>query len=176
LKDILIGLGANEGDPLDQLRTAVDEIARELSLASVSSVYLTEPVGALPQPDYFNLACLGHTGMPVRALHRRLLAIETRMGRVRNGVRDTPRPIDIDLLAYGTERITEPDLVVPHPRLHERAFVLVPLHEIVPAWRHPILDKTPAEMLDALADRKRVRRWGHLARRSDAHHEKPRSS
>jgi 2-amino-4-hydroxy-6-hydroxymethyldihydropteridine diphosphokinase len=125
-----IGLGSNLGDRLANLSDAVGRLAKTdgVTVTRVSRIYETAPVGP-PQPDYLNAVADVRTSLPARVLLEALLAIEADLGRVR-GERWGPRVIDLDLLTYGREEIDEPGLTVPHPRMHERAFVLVPLLEL----------------------------------------------
>ena len=130
-----IGLGSNLNDPVNQVRaggTALARLART-RLQACSSLYLTAPIGPIAQPDFINAVCRLTTRLSAAALLDALLAIESAQGRVRRGEpRSGPRVLDLDLLLYGNHVIHEPGLVVPHPRLHERAFVLQPLAEIDP--------------------------------------------
>jgi 2-amino-4-hydroxy-6-hydroxymethyldihydropteridine diphosphokinase len=159
--DVLVGLGSNLGDRQLQLRSAVRELARFIDIRAISCLYLTSPVGFVDQPDFLNIVLRGSCLLPAGELMRRAREIEIRSGRVR-GVRDGPRPLDIDLLAYGEERIAEPGLTVPHPRMHLRRFVLEPLVELDPGWYHPDLRLTAAELLDGLSSCERVERLGRL--------------
>jgi 2-amino-4-hydroxy-6-hydroxymethyldihydropteridine diphosphokinase len=129
-----VGLGANLGDRSAMLRTAVEQLRREpdVTVVAVSSVRETDPVGFIDQPRFLNAAAALDTELPARELLDRLLGIERRLGRTREGPRFGPRTIDLDLLLYGDERLEGPDLEVPHPRLHERLFVLEPLFELDP--------------------------------------------
>ncbi|HEY7283437.1 MAG TPA: 2-amino-4-hydroxy-6-hydroxymethyldihydropteridine diphosphokinase [Actinomycetota bacterium] len=142
-----LGLGSNLGDRLGNLRGAVDLLGDTggIEVVRTSSVFETEPVGPA-QPDYLNAVVEVRTTLTPRALLDAGLAVERALGRVR-GVRWGPRTIDVDVLRYGDERIVEPDLVVPHPRMDERAFVLVPMRE---------LDRDVPEPPDAAG----VRRFG----------------
>jgi 2-amino-4-hydroxy-6-hydroxymethyldihydropteridine diphosphokinase len=129
-----IGLGANLGEREVTIRRAVDEIDRlpETRVAMVSRFRETKPVGVEEQPDFVNAVARLETRLPPRVLLDDLLAIERRLGRRREGEqRWGPRTIDLDLLLYGAEQIREPGLVVPHPRLLERAFVTEPLREVM---------------------------------------------
>jgi 2-amino-4-hydroxy-6-hydroxymethyldihydropteridine diphosphokinase len=130
-----IGLGSNLGDREGWLRRAVELLRAEpeIEVVAVSSVRETEPVGYLDQPPFLNAAVEVKTPLPARALLDRLLAVEQALGRRRDGPRFGPRTIDLDLLLYGHERVDEPALTVPHPRLAERRFALEPLHELDPA-------------------------------------------
>ena len=127
-----VGLGANLGDRERMLRAAVDALAAEegIEVVSVSTLRETEPVGVGEQPLFLNGAAELETTLRARELLDRLLALEQRFGRVRIPGEHRPRTLDLDLLLYGDEQIDEPGLTVPHPRLHERAFVLEPLAEL----------------------------------------------
>lgn len=135
-----IGLGSNLGDREGTIRAAVERLAAVpgIEVAAVSTLRETDPVGYLDQPRFLNGAAALDTALPPRALLDALLAVERELGRVRGeGPRYGPRAIDLDLLLYGAERVMEPGLEVPHPRLHERAFVLEPLAELDPALEVP---------------------------------------
>ena len=127
-----IGLGANLGDREATIRAALAALAEEdgIEVVAVSTLRETEPVGVGLQPLFVNGAAELETMLSARELLDRLLATEQRFGRVRVPGEHGPRTLDLDLLLYGDERIDEPGLNVPHPRLHERAFVLEPLAEI----------------------------------------------
>ncbi len=143
-----LGLGANLGDPRAQLAAAVRALAghARVRVTAVSSLYRSAPEGGGPQPDYLNAVVAVETGLDARALAALGHELERRAGRVRTRERDAPRPLDVDLLLFGEERIMEPDLTVPHPRLAGRAFALLPLAEVAPEARHPGLDRTAAEL------------------------------
>jgi 2-amino-4-hydroxy-6-hydroxymethyldihydropteridine diphosphokinase len=123
-----VGLGANLGDR----EAAIHRALELLGAARVSTLAETEPWGYEDQPRFLNAVAELETDEPPRALLGRLLEIERGLGRTREGLRYGPRTIDLDLLLYGDEELDEPGLVVPHPRLHERAFVLEPLVELRP--------------------------------------------
>ena len=130
-----VGLGSNLGDRERTLRQAVEELRRlpETEVRGVSSFRDTAPVGYLDQPRFLNGAVELETALAPRALLDGLLRIERELGRDRTqGPPQGPRTLDLDLLLYGDERIDEPDLEVPHPRLHERRFVLEPLFDLDP--------------------------------------------
>jgi 2-amino-4-hydroxy-6-hydroxymethyldihydropteridine diphosphokinase len=159
---VLLGLGANLGDPRRQLAQAVARIRALLDDVRVSSVYRTEPVGHREQPDFHNLVVGGWTTLQPEALLRALLAIEDDLGRARS-FPNAPRTIDIDLLAYGDVVMRTAALTLPHPRMAERGFVLHPLAEIAPEWVHPQLGRTARELLSAAAQSlERVERAGGL--------------
>jgi 2-amino-4-hydroxy-6-hydroxymethyldihydropteridine diphosphokinase len=129
-----VGLGANLGDRERTLRAAVDALGSdgEIEVVAVSMLHETEPVGVGEQPPFLNGVVALQTSLEARELLDRLLAVEQRFGRVRVPGEHGPRTLDLDLLLYGNEEIEEPGLTVPHPRLHERRFVLEPLVELAP--------------------------------------------
>jgi 2-amino-4-hydroxy-6-hydroxymethyldihydropteridine diphosphokinase len=134
-----VGLGANLGDRERTLREAVDALAAEggVEVVAVSTLRETEPVGVGEQPRFLNGAVELETSLTARELLDRLLGVEQRFGRVRIPGEHGPRTLDLDLLLYGDEVIDEPELHVPHPRLHERRFVLEPLAELAPGLLVP---------------------------------------
>jgi 2-amino-4-hydroxy-6-hydroxymethyldihydropteridine diphosphokinase len=127
-----VGLGANLGDREAMLRSALEQLRTEpgMRVTAVSAFRDTAPVGVVGRPRFLNAAAAVETELGARELLDRLLGIERRLGRTREGPRFGPRTIDLDLLLYGDERIDEPGLHVPHPRLHERLFALEPLTEL----------------------------------------------
>jgi 2-amino-4-hydroxy-6-hydroxymethyldihydropteridine diphosphokinase len=129
-----IGLGSNLGDREGYLRRALDALDSDpaTEVAAISTFLETEPVGFLDQPHFLNAAARVETELGPRQLLERLLAVEFQLGRTRDGPRFGPRTIDLDLLLFGDEVVDEPGLRVPHPRLHERRFVLEPLAELDP--------------------------------------------
>ena len=149
------------GRQANNLAQAVQHIRSRAAVEQVSACYETAPVGYLDQPDFLNIACRISTDLPPQDLLAFLKQIETRMGRETN-FRDGPRPIDIDILLYDDVELTTPDLVIPHPRMHQRAFVLVPLAEIAPAAVHPGLGVTVADLLARLDEPGKVAHAGSL--------------
>jgi 2-amino-4-hydroxy-6-hydroxymethyldihydropteridine diphosphokinase len=129
-----VGIGSNLDDPRRQVEAAITALAALPStrLIAASRRYLTTPVGPQDQPDFVNAAVALLTQLGAQALHAELLALEARLGKRAPAVRFGPRRIDLDLLLWGAERIETPALTVPHPRLHERAFVLYPLADLAP--------------------------------------------
>jgi 2-amino-4-hydroxy-6-hydroxymethyldihydropteridine diphosphokinase len=143
-----VGIGSNLGDRRATLGRAVVALAdlTETRVVAVSTLRETDPVGILDQPRFLNGAVELETELPPDELLQALLAIERRLGRVREGVPPGgPRTVDLDLLLYGGASISRPGLQIPHPRLHERAFVLEPLAELDPALEVPA--KGPVEAL-----------------------------
>jgi 2-amino-4-hydroxy-6-hydroxymethyldihydropteridine diphosphokinase len=130
-----IGVGANLGDREATMRAALGALDATpgVRVVAVSSFRETEPVGYLDQPHFLNAAAAVETELDARGLLDALLAVEAGLGRTREGPRFGPRTIDLDLLLFGDQQVDEPGLTVPHPRLHERAFVLEPLAELDPA-------------------------------------------
>jgi len=153
-----VGLGANLGDREGTIRRAVELLGEEegIEVAAVSALRETNPVGVLDQPRFLNAAAAVETTLPPRSLLDALLRIERALGRVRDGTRWGPRTIDLDLLLYDDLVLDEGDLRVPHPELHARAFVLVPLAEIAADLVHPALSKSIGA-LAAEIDRSGVR-------------------
>ena len=150
---VFLGLGSNLGDREAAIDRALQELAgRGFETQLRSSLWLTEPVGGPPQGWFLNAVVGGSTVLSPEALLAACLDSERALGRVR-GVRNGPRTIDVDLLLYGQQRIERPGLVVPHPRLHERRFVLAPLAEIAPQLAHPGLGATMEELLARCPDR-----------------------
>ncbi len=155
---VLLGLGANLGDRAANLRAALAGLARFLEITAVSPVYQSAPMYDTDQDPFLNQVAAAKTGLAPHALLGALKQIEHRLGRVPtrpNG----PRPIDIDILLYGDRVVRTADLDVPHRRMAERAFVLVPAADIAPAWRHPETGRTIAELLAALGPATGVGLW-----------------
>jgi 2-amino-4-hydroxy-6-hydroxymethyldihydropteridine diphosphokinase len=160
-----IGLGSNLGERETLIRVAIENLARlpETRLGRVSSLYDTAPVGELDQPNFLNAVAQVETALTARQLLWNLLLIERRLGRVRSATsRYGPRTIDLDLLLLGNLVIDEPDLKLPHPELHRRAFVLVPLAEIDPELVHPTLGLSMADLLQSVDVRPGVKRTRRL--------------
>jgi len=135
-----VGLGSNLGDREATLRAAVEALgeADGVEVVAVSTLVDTEPVGFLDQPRFLNGVAVLETALPARELLELLLAVEARFGRDRAAVpAQGPRTLDLDLLLYGTDAIEEEGLRIPHPRLHERGFVLAPLAEVAPGLEVP---------------------------------------
>lgn len=157
-KTAYLSLGSNLGDRAKNLRAAIDELPHAgVEVTRVSSFYETEPVDLREQPWFLNCVVEAETHFDAAMLLRALREIETKMGS-KKLVAKGPRLIDIDILLYGAESINTPDLHVPHPRMHLRRFVLVPLAEIAPTLKHPSWPKTVSEMVSETTDSSEVRR------------------
>ena len=157
-KIVYLSLGSNLGDREANLRTAIAKLTEIGAVAAVSSFYETEPVDVTGQPWFLNCAVKLDTEKMPRQLIAAILAIEQSMGRQRKPQQKAPRTIDIDILLFGSSVIELPALTIPHPRLHERRFVLEPLGEIAPDARHPAFKRTIRELRDALSPGQTVRK------------------
>ncbi|MGF1592874.1 MAG: 2-amino-4-hydroxy-6-hydroxymethyldihydropteridine diphosphokinase [Kiloniellaceae bacterium] len=153
---ILVGLGSNliterHSTSVQVLESAINSLAQKgILVDEISSWYRSAPVPASDQPWFVNAVARVSTGLAPADLLQVLHQVEAEYGRVRNLPNDS-RTLDLDLLAYGDAIISDPrGLVLPHPRLAERAFVLLPLAEVAPDWRHPVTGRTAAEMLETL--------------------------
>jgi len=155
-----IGLGANLGEPVAQVRRALAGVAEldEVEVLQVSRLYRNPPLGPKEQPWYINAVAQVRTRLTAEELLRALRRLETALGRVR-GERWGPRIIDLDLLLYDGEVVNTAELVLPHPEMHRRAFVLAPLAEIAPEAWHPELKKSALQLLAELdpADREALK-------------------
>jgi 2-amino-4-hydroxy-6-hydroxymethyldihydropteridine diphosphokinase len=160
-----IGVGSNQGNPADACREAVRKLSEApgVQLLRCSSLYRTEPVGPHEQPWFINAVAEIRTSLSPRILFDALKGIERRMGRT-EGPKWGPRLIDLDLLLYGQEVIHEHDLAIPHPELHRRRFVLVPLCELASYVIHPAFGVSASGLLDRLDDPCRVERLDQASR------------
>jgi 2-amino-4-hydroxy-6-hydroxymethyldihydropteridine diphosphokinase len=146
--DVYLSLGSNLGDRRANLKKALGLMGESLEIAGVSSVYDTKPVGVGEQPRFLNLVCRVNTDIGPMQLLSFVKGIESSMGRDLS-LRNAPRVIDIDIILYGDTIMESPELIIPHSRMRERAFVLVPFAEIAPSIVHPV----SGERIDELAAR-----------------------
>ena len=156
-----LSLGSNLGDRAENLRSAIERLGTLGKVVALSSFYETEPVEVTEQPWFLNCAVKLDTEKMPRQLLAGLLAIERQMGRHRTHYKG-PRTIDIDIVLFGNSIVATKDLIIPHPALHGRRFVLEPLTEIAADVRHPALERTIRELRDALPPGQAVRRLSHI--------------
>ena len=155
---VYLGLGSNLGRREENLTQALISLSQKVNLEQVSSIYETEPVGYKEQPFFLNLVCRITTNLHPEGLLHLAKDIENSMGRVAS-FPNAPRPIDIDVLFYDDKTVETQTLTIPHPRLADRAFVLIPLVEIAPDLVHPGLDKSIAELLKSVKGQDEVQKW-----------------
>lgn len=156
---IYLSLGSNLDDRVANLERAIAELPNsDVKVLRRSSIYETAPVDYLEQPWFLNCVVEGETELAPRELLEKLQGIENKLGS-RKLVPKGPRIVDLDVLFYGSATIEEPGMEIPHPRLARRRFVLVPLAELAPHFRHPVLGMTASELLTITPDRSEVRIW-----------------
>jgi 2-amino-4-hydroxy-6-hydroxymethyldihydropteridine diphosphokinase len=157
LTTVYLGLGSNLENRRRHLDMAIDFLKERIKIEQLSPIYDTAPVNLPGQPRFLNVVIRVSTRLSASILLFMAKGIEAKLGRV---PLDTPRPIDIDILFFGDQIINEPpNLVVPHPRLVERAFVLVPLADIAPGLVHPGNKKTVKEMLESVQGKEDIKLW-----------------
>ncbi len=170
---VYLGLGSNLGRREENLARAVQLLASptgraaegvvsggKIQIARLSPVYQTAPWGYADQPDFLNCVVEAQTSLSPGELLRRTQAVEQALGRREPSVRYGPRSIDVDILLYGSSVVDQPGLQIPHPRLHQRAFVLVPLAELCPDLEHPVLKAGIAALASRVDGREGVELWG----------------
>jgi 2-amino-4-hydroxy-6-hydroxymethyldihydropteridine diphosphokinase len=159
MNKVFLGLGTNLGDREANLRKAVESIIENIGpVVCSSSVYETEPWGFRTEDLFLNMVTGVETKLKPSGLLGRMLMIEANMGRLRSGKEYSSRVIDLDILLYGEEILDSKSIVIPHPKLHERRFVLVPLCEIAPDLIHPVLKKDIKTLLRECKDKGRVKK------------------
>ena len=154
INDVYIGIGGNlvaDGYPdlHAALEDAISDLSNSVDIVAVSPWYVTAPVPVSDQPDFLNAVVHIQTDLSPHSVLESLHAVEMRFGRVRN-VRNAARKLDLDILAYGPVVIDEDKLTVPHPRISERAFVLLPWCDLAPDWCHPLLKKTIRQLAERI--------------------------
>ena len=161
MRDVYLGLGSNLGDKRAHIVRAVELLGEIAQVHQVSSLFKTEPVGNPDQDWFLNCAVEIETALDPRQLLAAALAIERKLKRIRK-IKDGPRTIDIDILFYGCHVVDESGLAIPHPRLHQRLFVLAPLREICPGFSHPVLKQSVKELVVRLQDQGGVERFADM--------------
>jgi len=152
--NVIIAAGSNLEDKLENCRRGIAALHRsgKLEVVSQSGFYLTEPVGYADQPWFINAVLLARTHLSPLDLLRFLKQMERQSGRIDCGIRNGPRVLDFDIIFFNDWVIESKTLIVPHPRMQERGFVLKPLSEIAPAWIHPVFQKTTRQLLADMGD------------------------
>ncbi len=163
MERVYLGMGSNVGDRSGNLEQALEALAGRIAIETVSSIYETEPVGYEAQDWFLNLVCCGKTELDPEALLAFIKQIEKEMGR-QEAFLNAPRIIDIDILFYGNRIMKTEELVIPHPRITERGFVLVPMAQIAPDFIHPVNGKSINELISGLDNNKQVRGWLDVSR------------
>lgn len=156
--EVFIALGANLGDRELALPRAIAEIGKlpDTRVTAISGFYDTEPVGLVAQGNFLNAVLRIETGLAPMGLLNELQRLETDVFRRRRDGPGGPRTMDIDILFYGSRVLDCEKLIIPHPRLHERSFVLTPLAEIAPEFIHPVIGQSVQKLLDSLPDCEKV--------------------
>ena len=153
---VLLALGSNLGPRVNHLQAARQALDARVTIGAASPIYETEPLYLPDQPAFLNMVLRGVTELSPEALLAFIKQIEHDLGRTAS-VRYGPRVIDIDIIDYDGQQLQCPNLVIPHPRMHERAFVLRPLADIAPHWRHPRSAQTALQLLRALPEKHGIR-------------------
>lgn len=155
---VYLSLGSNLGDREKNIAQALELLTPKVSIDRTSSLYETEPVGHLEQPRFLNAVCRATTRLTPWELLDLVKGIEEALGRLPS-FPNAPRPIDIDIIFYADQVINSPRLTIPHPRLEERAFVLIPLAEIAPDLVHPASRRKVRELVKEVRELEGVRKW-----------------
>lgn len=155
---VYLSLGANLGSRKENLDRALNLLSHRLTVGKVSQVYETDPVDNVNQPKFLNLACQIFTRLAPVELLTLVKGVELKLGRVSTGA-NASRPIDIDIIFYGDQVVETPELIIPHPRMAQRAFVLIPLAEIAPDMVHQVSKKTVKELLAGIKETQGVFEW-----------------
>jgi 2-amino-4-hydroxy-6-hydroxymethyldihydropteridine diphosphokinase len=154
MKTVYIGIGSNLGDPYENCIKAIERIKKDpfSGIKAISPFYRTQPVGVEGQGWFINAVLCINTGLSSTEIIHMLLDVEKKIGRTRSGVRWESRVIDLDVLLIGNEIINDKNLIVPHPRMHTRRFVMAPMVDIAPDLIHPVLKKSMREILNEIPE------------------------
>lgn len=155
---VFLSIGSNIENRQENIKTSIKEIKKLGDIKTVSSIYETEPVGYQKQNNFLNLVLKLETKLSPNKLIKETQKIENEMGRIKK-IKDGPRNIDIDIIFYNDEIINTEKLTVPHPRMHQRRFVLAPMKEIAGETIHPVKNKTISELLNKLNDNHKIEIW-----------------
>ncbi len=153
---VLLALGSNLGQRMNHLHAARQALAARVTSGATSPIYETEPLYVTKQPAFLNMVLRGDIDLSPEKLLAFIKKTERDLGRAAS-VRFGPRVIDVDIIDYDGRQLQRPDLVIPHPRVHERAFVLRPLADVAPRWSHPRSAKTALQLLRALPEKQKIR-------------------
>jgi len=156
---VYLGLGSNLGNRQKNIDMALELLSQRMQIKKVSSIYETDPIGNTDQPRFLNIVCQVNTILEPQELLTLGKGIEFKLGRTPGYEVNSPRTIDIDILLYGATVMNTEKLTIPHPKLTERAFVLVPLSEIAPDAVHPVMKKTARQLLKAITEKQGVFKW-----------------
>jgi 2-amino-4-hydroxy-6-hydroxymethyldihydropteridine diphosphokinase len=158
-----LSLGSNIGDRNKFLKRAIEELVKvkEINVTAQSSIYETDPVGYTDQDNFLNMAVELETSLTANRLLEVCLKIEKELGRKRE-IKWGPRTLDLDILLFNNENIEAENLIIPHPRMHERAFVLIPLLELNQTLWHPAMNAPLTRVLDEIVDKEGVRLWRQI--------------
>jgi 2-amino-4-hydroxy-6-hydroxymethyldihydropteridine diphosphokinase len=160
MMEVFLGIGANLGNRENNLKEAVDRVEEYIGkVTTFSSIYETEAWGFHTEDEFLNMVLKVETKLKPSGLLGRILMIESLLGRTRVAKQYSSRVIDIDILFYGNKKINDVELIIPHPRLHERKFILVPLCEIAPDLIHPVLNQSIAALLKSCKDESKVKKF-----------------
>jgi len=158
MKKVYLGLGTDLGNRLENLKNVIDKLNNSAGkISAISPVYETEPVGFKGKGDFLNMVVMLETKLSPDGILEKLMEIESGLGRRRGEIKNISRIMDIDILLYDSEVYNKQDLIIPHPRMHERKFVLVPLNDIAPDLIHPVFGKKIGELLSECSDNSRIR-------------------
>jgi len=158
---ILLGLGSNLGERFDNLTAAIEVLSPEVTVRTISPTYETQPLYVTEQPEFLNLVVRGTTTLSPINLLALIKTIEAKIGRKRS-IRFGPRIIDIDIIDYDSLILGLVNLTTPHPRMHERLFVLKPLIDIVPNWIHPLTGQTAQQLIEKIPSLGIVKQYTHI--------------